>query len=258
MLTLTNVSSGYSKGCDIIKNLSCTFSAGSVTAVIGANGCGKSTLLKTIARQLKLTSGSITLDDKELSCYPQKELAKRIAVLPQVRNVPSIPARALVMHGRFPYMPFPRIGTSYDKETVKNCMAETNTLCFADTDVSALSGGQRQRVYIAMLLAQQTDVILMDEPTTFLDLSCQFEVLDIIKTLREKGKCVVVVLHDIAHAMQIADNILMLDKGESVFYGTPDGIISSGALEKHMNLTPRKICDAENIIYYFLKDEIRR
>lgn len=254
MFEVKNVYAGYSKGCDVVKNVSCSFPEGTVTAVIGANGCGKSTLLKVLARQLRTSRGAVFLEGKDIKEFPQKTLATRIAILPQVRNVPSISAKALVTHGRFPYMPFPRIPSSKDREIVKNCMSETDTLRFADTDVSTLSGGQRQRVYIAMLLAQQTDVILMDEPTTFLDMSCQFEVLDLIRSLRDKGKCIVVVLHDIAHAMQIADKIMLLDNGQNAFYGSPDELISSGALEKYMNIVPRRFTDGKESVYFFTKN----
>lgn len=252
-LGLINVSAGYTKSADVIKDVSCGFEAGTVTSVIGANGCGKSTLLKAIARHLKLSRGKVLLDGEDVSGLDQKTLARRIAILPQVRNVPSITAKALVTHGRFPYMPFPRIPSSDDKRIVNDCMKETDTLQFASTDVSTLSGGQRQRVYIAMLLAQQTDVILMDEPTTFLDMSCQFEVLDLIKSLKAAGKCLVVVLHDISHAMQISDKILMIDGGKNVFYGTPDELTASGALEKYMNISPRIYRDGNESVCVFTK-----
>lgn len=244
---------GYQRNTDVIKNISCNFESGKVTAVIGPNGCGKSTLLKALARQLSLSSGNISIDDKNIELFKPKELARRIAILPQVRNVPSIPAKALVTHGRFPYMSFPRIPSAADKAIVQKCMRETDTLRYEDVDVSTLSGGQRQRVYIAMLLAQQTDIILMDEPTTFLDMSCQFEILDMIKSLKRQGKCIVVVLHDISHAMQISDDILLLSQGEKVFYGSPEDFIESGAPEKYMNLCPRKAEDDGKKIYYFTK-----
>lgn len=249
MLELKGVYAGYSKGENVIKDLSCTFLSGTVTAVIGANGSGKSTLLKAIARQIKISQGSIALNSKDVRDYDPKALARNITILPQVRNVPSIPARALVMHGRFPYMSFPRIPSSADKAAVKKYMQATDTLDFADLDVATLSGGQRQRVYIAMLLAQETDVILMDEPTTFLDIGCQFETLELIKGLKHDGKCVVVVLHDIAQAMQISDNILFVADGQRAFYGTSYELLKSGTLEKYMHLSPRKV-DGEDVYYF--------
>lgn len=255
ILRAQNVSAGYRRGENVIKNLSCNFKSGNITAVIGPNGCGKSTLLKILARQLSLSDGNVFVDDKDVKLFKPKELARIIAVLPQVRNVPSIPAKALVSHGRFPYMSFPRIPSSQDKKTVEDCMRATDTLRFANTDVSTLSGGQRQKVYIAMLLAQQTDIILMDEPTTFLDMSCQFEILDMIKSLRQQGKCIVVVLHDISHAMQIADDILLISQGEKVFYGSPEDFIESGAPEKYMNLCPHKAEDGDKEVYYFTKKD---
>lgn len=254
-LVLKNVSAGYSKNADVIKDVSCRFERGTVTAIIGANGSGKSTLLKVVSRSISLSSGEISLDGQDIRSFPQKELAKRIAILPQVRNVPSVPAKALVMHGRFPYMPFPRIPSSEDKRVVGECMRITDTEQFAEKDVAALSGGQRQRVYVAMLLAQQTDVLLLDEPATFLDLGCQFEMLDLIKKLRGQGKCVIAVLHDIAHALDIADEIILLSDGRKVFSGNSDSLLASSALEKYMNLTPKKLRDGDKDVFYFTKSE---
>lgn len=251
ILGLSNVYAGYAKGEYVINDFSCSFSPSSVTAVIGANGSGKSTLLKTIARQIKTFAGSVEINGKNLSDYSVKELARTVALLPQVRNVPSIPARALVMHGRFPYLPFPRIASTKDKEIVDECMKTTDTLQFADKDVSELSGGQRQRVYIAMLLAQQTQIVLLDEPATFLDMSCQFEVLELIKSLKAQGKCVIVVMHDVAQALTVADDILLVADGKNAFLGTPDGLLASGALEKHMNIIPRKAFDESGKEMYF-------
>lgn len=255
MLKINHVSVGYNKDNDIIKDVFLECDHYSVTAIIGQNGSGKSTLLKAVARQLKLSRGTIDIDGKDIREFSPKELAQIIAVLPQVRNVPSIPAKALVMHGRFPYLSFPRIPSSKDKEIVRQSMEETDTLCFENTDVATLSGGQRQRVYLAMLLAQETDIMLFDEPTTFLDLNCQFEVTDLIKSLKEKGKCILLVLHDIAQAMQIADNILLLDEGRQVFYGTPERLVESDVLPKFMNVYPHKVVDNKETVYYFSKNK---
>lgn len=254
MLRINGLSVGYDKTKDIIKDVSFECRPFSVTAIIGQNGSGKSTLLKAVARQLRPSRGSIDIDGKDIREFAPKELAQKIAILPQVRNVPSIPAKALVMHGRFPYLSFPRIPSSKDKEIVRQCMQETDTLRFENTDVATLSGGQRQRVYLAMLLAQETDIILFDEPTTFLDLNCQFEVTDMIKSLKEKGKCILLVLHDIAQAMQIADDIILLDEGKKVFYGTPDSLAESDVLQKYMNVCPRKVVDNGETVYYFSKN----
>lgn len=248
MLKVTNLYCGYD-GIDIIKDISFECRQNTITAIIGQNGCGKTTLLKALARQLKTSQGSIFLDNKDIKDYTQKDLAKHIAVLPQVRGVPNIPAKALVMHGRFPYLGFPRIPSPNDKQIVKQVMDITNTTEYSNIDVATLSGGQRQRVYIAMLLAQQTNILLLDEPTTFLDMSCQFEVIDLLSDLKNQGKCIIVVMHDISQAMQIADNILLLDNGKQVFYGTPDELAHSDILHKHMNIIPHKI-NNENIYYF--------
>ncbi len=255
ILQLHDIYSGYEKSNDIVKGVSIICNPGEITAIIGKNGCGKSTFLKAVARQLALSHGKITLDGADIKDFSQKQLAQKIAVLPQIRTLPSIPARALVMHGRFPYLSFPRIPSAKDREIVKSCMAETNTLEFADKDVATLSGGQRQRVYIAMLLAQQTDLLLLDAPTAFLDLNCQFETLDLLLSLKEKGKCIVVVLHDISQAMTIADKILLLDEGNQVFYGTPEQLANSQALQKYMNIVPHKTDLDGKTVYCFSRAE---
>lgn len=255
MLSVKNLSAGYTSKTDVVRNISFECDAHETIAVIGKNGCGKSTLLKAIARQLKPSCGSISIDGKDIKEFVPKHLAQKIAVLPQVRNVPSITAKALVMHGRFPYLSFPRIPTSRDKEIVMQCMKDTDTLSFANIDVATLSGGQRQRVYIAMLLAQQTDILLLDEPTTFLDINCQYEITDLISSLRNKGKCVIAVLHDISQAMQIADKILLLDEGNNVFFGSPEELISSDVLEKYMNIVPHKIVIDGNATYCFSRSQ---
>ena len=256
ILSLLNVFSGYSKNEYVLKDFSCSFAPSTVTAVIGANGSGKSTLLKTVARQIKTFAGQVVINGRNLVEYPVRELARTVAVLPQVRNVPSISARSLFMHGRFPYLPFPRIASAKDKAIVDDCMQATDTLQFADKDVSELSGGQRQRVYIAMLLAQQTQIMLLDEPTTFLDMSCQFEVLELIRSLKAQGKCVIVVMHDLAQATEIADNVLLVDDGKNAFFGTPEELLASGALEKHMNIIPRKAVDenGKELFFFSKKD----
>lgn len=255
MLRIENVSAGYTPKQNIIEDISLECPKSSITAVIGQNGSGKSTLLKAIARQISLSKGNIFVEDKDIFSFSPKELAQRIAVLPQVRNVPSIPAKALVMHGRFPYLSFPRIPSLKDKEIVKECMRYTDTLCFENKDVATLSGGQRQRVYIAMLLAQETDIVLLDEPTTFLDINSQMELTELIKTLKEKGKSILVVLHDITEALQIADKILLMDEGKGVFYGTADELVNGDALQRYMNIIPHKIIDDKKTVYYFSQNK---
>lgn len=245
MIRLEGVSAGYYDK-EIIKDISFECRDGEITVIVGNNGCGKSTVIKTACGILKTVRGSVTVDGKNISEYKPKELARHVSVLPQVRNVPSITAKSLVMHGRFPYMGFPRTASKEDKLAVEHAMEIADVKKFENTDVSALSGGERQRVYIAMLLAQNTKTVLLDEPATFLDIGCQFEVIDLIASLRQQGKAVVCVMHDLSQALSVADNVLLMDRGEQIYLGDAKGLVDSGLIQKIMKVKPFNVEDANS------------
>ena len=190
-----------------------TLESGKVTIVVGPNGCGKSTLLKSLIRLNPHSSGEILVNGINIEQYSSINLAKKIAYLPQNRNVPEITVLKMVLHGRFPYLSYPR---RYKKEDIEKarealCWAEMEEL--AEQSMSSLSGGTRQKVYIAMAIAQDTPVILMDEPTSFLDIAHQLRLMELAKELAKKGKAVVLVLHDLSLAMRIADVIVVMADG---------------------------------------------
>ena len=195
MIELKHLQAGY-PGRPVLEDVCLDFRPGEVFAVLGPNGCGKSTLLRTSNGLLAPTGGDILVDGVPLEKLSSKQVAQKIAYLPQSRSIPSITARRMVLHGRFPYLSYPRRYGQKDHETVRKALERVGASDLASRPLPELSGGQRQKVYLAMALAQDTRTILMDEPTTYLDISCQLEVMALARRLAEEGRAVVMVLHD--------------------------------------------------------------
>lgn len=248
MLELRGIAAGYG-GTPVLREVSFTVPKGSLTALIGPNGCGKTTLLRAAARQLPLLAGEILLDGRPVSSYGRTEFARKAAFMPQVRSVPAITAGALVTHGRFPHLGFSRRLRPEDRAAVQAAMEATGVADWANRDLRALSGGERQRVYLAMALAQDTDLILLDEPTTYLDPGRQFELLDLIASLPGRGKTVVMVLHDLSHALRYSTQLLLLEQGRLVQRGTPEELYAGGQLDRVFGIRSRRAPDGS---YYFL------
>lgn len=236
MIHLCDISAGYG-GQAVIQNINLHFETGNIYSIIGKNGCGKSTLLKVASGLLVPYTGKVLLGQSSLSVLSAKQRAQRIAVLPQMRDVPQITVHSLVMHGRFPYLGFPRNPSPKDKEIVEQCMAQMGVTAYRNNSIRALSGGERQKVYLAMMLAQQADVLLLDEPTTYLDINHQLDLLDLLVMLRNEGKTIVMVMHDIAHALQYSDVVCVMEHGRIATVGTPEQIYKSGKIQSvfHIN-----------------------
>jgi iron complex transport system ATP-binding protein len=200
-----------------------------ISVIIGSNGCGKSTLLKTLARLIKPVSGKVTLDGKPIGKIPAKQLARVIGMLPQSPIVPEgISVADLVGRGRFPHQSLLSGWSKKDYEAVAEAMETMDITEFANHNIDELSGGQRQRVWIAMALAQQTDILFLDEPTTFLDITYQIEILDLLTDLNRKhGTTIVMVLHDINLSARYADHIFALHQGKLVAEGDPTEVVTS-------------------------------
>lgn len=231
MLEIKNLCAGYEERT-VLKNLNLTIPEGKVTVILGPNGCGKSTFLKSLCGILNIESGQVILDGTDLLSQPPRQLAQSIAYLSQSRQIPDITAYRLVLHGRFPYLGYPRRYRKEDHAIARSVMEQMGVLELADTLMEKLSGGQRQKVYIAMALAQDTPVILLDEPTTYLDISHQMQLMQHARALAQQGKTVLMVIHDLSHAFQTADNLILMCDGEVVAEGTTERIYASGWIEK--------------------------
>jgi len=200
---------------------------GSFTVIVGPNACGKSTLLRAFARLLKPRSGSVLLDGRELAGVPAKEAARIVGLLPQTSTAPDgITVAALVARGRYPHQGLFRQWTANDREAVDAALAETDLTDLVDVPVDELSGGQRQRVWVAMALAQQTPVLLLDEPTTYLDIAHQYDLLDLFARLHGQGTTVVAVLHDLNQAARYATDLIVMADGDVVATGTPAEVLT--------------------------------
>jgi iron complex transport system ATP-binding protein len=231
MIELRQLNGGY-RGKNIIHHISLTLSKGEITTIIGPNGAGKSTLLKTACGLLAPTGGQVLLDGKDLSAMPRNQLARRLSYLPQTRNVPRITVHSLVLHGRFPYIGYPRRYRREDQAIAQRAMDQTGVSHLAARPLSELSGGERQKVYLAMLLAQDTDALFLDEPTTHLDIACQLEIMGIVRHLNTLGKTVVMTLHDLNHALTFSDRIAVIEQGGTLrAAANPDEIFSLGVLD---------------------------
>ena len=249
MLELTNFSAGY-PGRPVLRDLSLTFPSGKVTVVAGPYGCGKSTLLKALSGILPPT-GSAKLDSEELLALPPRLLARKIAFLPQSRQVPEITVRRLVLHGRFPYLSYPRQYRPEDQAIAERCLEQMGLTPLADRSLSTLSGGQRQKAYIAMALAQDTPVVLLDEPASFLDISHQRQLMQLARQLADSGKTVVLVLHDLAMALEYADHLVLLCEGRTAAQGAPGDICRSGSIRRVFGVEVNSIQTPDGLKYYF-------
>lgn len=235
MIELRGLCAGY-PGREVLKHVDLNLKPGKVLVLVGPNGCGKSTLLKSSCGLLPKSGGEILLDGAPLEDYSARLIAQKVAYLPQSRSVPNITARRMVLHGRFPYLPYPRRYRREDQQIAEQALRWADAAEIADRPVAELSGGQRQKVYLAMAVAQDTETILMDEPTTFLDVRHQLEVMALVRRLAERGKAVVLVLHDLCLAMETADELAVMEEGRLVATGTPEKVYASGSLDRVMNI----------------------
>ncbi|WP_299570034.1 ABC transporter ATP-binding protein [uncultured Williamsia sp.] len=238
---------GYG-GRTIVDGLSVDIAAGAITAIVGPNACGKSTLLRGLSRLLSPTRGQVVLDGRDISALKTKDVARRLGLLPQTSIAPEgITVADLVARGRFPHQRVLRQFSRDDERAVTDAMAATGVDALAGRPVDELSGGQRQRVWVAMVLAQQTPVILLDEPTTFLDIAHQIELLDLFGRLnRSQGSTIVAVLHDLNHACRFADVVIAMKDGAIVAQGAPADVITADLVEDVYGLPCRIIDDPES------------
>jgi iron complex transport system ATP-binding protein len=231
-LSTENLQIGYGDKT-IVENLNLQINKGEITTIIGANGCGKSTILKTLARVHSATSGIVYLDGKMIHKVPTKEIAKKMAVLPQSPEAPNgLTVYELISFGRSPHQSgFGRL-TDNDRKVIDWALEVTGLTSFAVHPVDALSGGQRQRAWIAMAIAQETDLLLLDEPTTYLDMAHQLEILQLLEKLnKEQGRTIVMVIHDLNHASRFSHHMVALRSGKIVQEGTAEEVMTSEVLK---------------------------
>ena len=243
-ITTKDLKIGYDN-TEIVQEISLTFEENKITTIIGPNGCGKSTLLKAITRIIPHHKGQILLDGEAISKLKTKELAKRMAILPQVAENPSgLTVGELVSYGRFPHQSgFGTLSTE-DYDIIDWALKMTSTFDYKYRDVDQLSGGQRQRVWIAMALAQNTDIIFLDEPTTYLDMGHQLEVLNLLKKLNEEqNRTIIMVLHDLNHAARFSHHLVGLRDGKLVKQGTVEEVMQKDILAKLFDIDAEIVQD---------------
>ncbi len=231
MIQLEHLTAGYG-GSPILKDVTLTCPRGQLTVLLGPNGSGKSTLLKTMVGLVPIGEGSVRVAGQPLEELSPRALARQLAYLPQSRRVPDMTAAQLVLHGRFPHLGYPRRYSPADRAIAADALAQVGMADRAHTPLAQLSGGQRQRAYIAMALAQDSPFIALDEPTAFLDIAHQLELMALCRALARRGKGVILVLHDLNLALEYADRIALLYQGGLYCQGSPRDVYASGALEQ--------------------------
>ncbi|MFE9703050.1 ABC transporter ATP-binding protein [Streptomyces sp. NPDC005930] len=242
-LAARGVSVGYGAR-SVIEDLDVTVPPGVITTIIGPNGCGKSTLLRTLSRLLKPTGGTVVLDGEDIAALRTRDVAKKLGLLPQAPVAPEgLTVSDLVARGRHPHQSWLRQWSSDDADVVRRALAMTGVSDLADRPVDSLSGGQRQRVWISMTLAQGTDLLLLDEPTTYLDLAHAIDVLDLVDDLHESGRTVVMVLHDLNLATRYSDHLVVMREGAILAQGHPRDVVTADLLHEAFGLRAKVIDD---------------
>ncbi|MFI1196381.1 ABC transporter ATP-binding protein [Micromonospora sp. NPDC020750] len=235
-LTAEDVTLGYGERV-VSTRVSLAVPDGAFTAIVGPNACGKSTLLKAFVRLLTPSSGTVRLDGRDVSDHRPKRFARQVGFLPQGLVAPeNIVVRRLVARGRYPHQSLLATWSAADEEAVRSAMAVAGVTALAERPVEELSGGQRQRVWIAMVLAQETPYLLLDEPTTFLDITHQYELLALFARLRDEGRTIVAVLHDINQACRFADHIVAMKDGRVVAQGAPADVVDAALMQEVFGL----------------------
>lgn len=244
MITIDNLSLTYDGKTVIVHELDLSIKAGTITALVGPNGCGKSTLLRGISRLLNPMKGNVYMSGDDIHKMKAKDLARQLGILPQSPTAPEgLTVHELVAQGRYPHQSWFQQWSQEDERIVEEALHTTNLSMFADRPVDMLSGGQRQRAWIAMALAQQTDTLLLDEPTTYLDLAYQMDVLDLLDDLNMQGRTIIMVLHDLNQAARYADTIVALRGGQIVAQGTPNEVMTADNIYQVFGLKSTVVTD---------------
>lgn len=250
MIELKHLRVGY-PGHPVLEEVNLTFQAGEVMVLLGPNGSGKTTLLRTVLGFLPKQGGEILVDGIPLEELTPRQRAQKAAYLAQSRSVPSITAGRMVLHGRFPYLSYPRRYRAEDWEMAKWALARADAADLADCPMDKLSGGQRQKVYLAMVLAQDTQTVFLDEPTVYLDVAHQLQVMDTARWLAQEGKAVVLVLHDLCLALRKAHRLAVFSGGTLGQVGEPEEIYASGILDQVFGISLGRVDTPSGLQYYY-------
>ncbi len=257
MIEISHLYAGYSAH-PVLNDLSLNIPPRQLTAIVGPNGCGKSTLLKTLCGILPVQKGEITVNGQSISSYSPRLLAQQVSYLAQSRRVPDMTVEQMVLHGRFPYLSYPRRYRLEDRKLAERVMERMGILKLAQTMLPSLSGGVRQTVYLAMALAQDTPIVLLDEPTTYLDVAHQFQLMEQVRSLCREGKTVVMVLHDIPQALSTADYLAVLRNGRQTAQGRPEEVFESGCLNQAFGVRFGRFQTPDGLHYYCCSEENSR
>lgn len=254
MLDIRKLRAGYGAE-EILHGVDLSIPTGSVTVVVGPNGCGKSTLLKTIAGIHPAAEGRIVLDGVDLGTLTPRLRAQQVSYLSQSRQPGDLSAERMVLHGRFPYLSYPRRYGRADLEIARQAMETMGVTDMADRNLNTLSGGQRQKVYIAMILAQDTPLVLLDEPTTYLDIAHQMQTMAHARFLARQGKTVVLVLHDLSAALRNADHLVVMGSGRVLRQGSGEEVFASHSLDEAFGIRLERFRTESGWQYYYRESE---
>ena len=238
VIELDELSCGYSRQT-VVSGVSLTFEQGKLYSLIGRNGCGKSTLLMTAAGLIKPMSGDVRVEGVSVFSMKPRELAKKVSFLPQSAVNGDITVRSLVSHGRFPYLPYPRRYSTDDLQKIDESIEKAGIRELAGRKISELSGGQRQKARIAMQLAQDTNIMFLDEPTTYLDIGGRLELMEMFVKLAESGKTVVMALHDLDFALKYSNVVAVINDGKVASFASPSETAGNGAINAAFGVSAR-------------------
>ena len=251
MIELKNICFSYPGQAPLLHDISTSFAEKKVTTILGPNGCGKSTLLQIACRLLQPSSGQILLHGQNIQQLKNKELAKQIALLSQTNRPPEITVEDLVTYGRYPHQRYGQGLSQQDHIIINHALQQVKADSYRHRMVNQLSGGQRQRAYIAMALAQDTDIIFLDEPTTYLDINIRFEIMELVRTLNQAGKTIIMVLHDLNLALEYSDTIILMNQGRIQTEGTPQQVIATGLLDEVFQIKTHIFEENGRLFYHF-------
>lgn len=249
LLSSENLCAGYRR--EVLYNVSADFAGGEITSIVGPNGSGKSTLLKALIGLVPKSGGSVLVGGTPIENLNAAAVARRVAYLPQSKRIPELSVMTMVLHGRFAHLSYPRRYRREDIAAAERALSAMGLSGMAGESISTLSGGTQQRVFLAMALAQDSPVILMDEPTSFMDISHRIKLMELCRELADSGRAVVTVLHDLPMALRYSDKIAVLSEGVLRAVGSPEEVFRSGILDEVFGIRLKRTDTETGLLYYY-------